>query len=117
MGRIPPRRIGLNFRERLIRKWLNPPNIAARVKYDLLTGFDTACPSFNKIQFYRTSGVGGRDLRDLDGWLGKHTPRITTPKQDAHDYQRDNRSMLLEGGSVTETTHTLRLQMFPLSYC
>ena len=106
MGRIPPRRIRLNFRKRLIRKRLNPPNAAACVKYDLLTGFGTARPSFNEIHLYRTSGIGGGDLRDLDGWLGRHTSRITTGEQDTHDYERGNRSMLLEGGSVREGAHT-----------
>src|SRR5271156_2166602 len=106
MGRVPPRRIGLNFRKRLIRKRLNPPNAAACVKYDLLTGFGTARPSFNKIQLYRTSRIGGGDLRDLDGWFGRRTPRSTTGEQDTQDYERDNRSMLLEGGSVRGGAHT-----------
>src|ERR1700677_2029975 len=97
MCRVPPRRIGLNFRKRLIRKRLNPPNVAACVKYDLLTGFGTARPSFNKIQLYRTSRISGGGLRNLDGWLGRHTPPITTGEQAAHDYEMDNRSMLFEG--------------------
>ena len=106
MGRIPPRRIGLNFRKRLIRKRLNPPDVTTRVKYDLLTGFHATCPSFNKIQLYWPPRIGGGDLCDLDGWLGRHTPRITTPMQDAHNYESDNRSMLPEGGSVREGAHT-----------
>src|ERR1700678_3533626 len=85
MGRVPPRRIGLNLRKRLISKRLYPPNVAARVKYDLLTGFGPVRPSFNKIQLYRTSRIGGGDLRDLDGWLGIHTPRPATDEQDARD--------------------------------
>ena len=97
MSRVPPRRIRLNFRKRLIHKRLNPPNVAACVKHDLLTGFHAARPSFNKIQLYRTSRIGDRDFRDLDGRLGRHTPRITTGEKDANDYKRETRSPLLEG--------------------
>jgi hypothetical protein len=96
----------LNLRKGLIRKRLNPPNVAARVNYDLLAGFGAAGPSFDKVHLYRASRIGGGDLRDLDGWLERHTPRITTGEQDTHDYETDNRSTLLEGGSVREGAHT-----------
>jgi len=89
MGRIPPRRVGLDSRKRLIRKRLNPPNTAACVKYDLLTGFHAACPSFNKVQLYWTSSTGGGDSSDLEGRLGRNALRITTGEQDANDYERE----------------------------
>src|SRR6202161_1950405 len=100
MGRVSPCRIRLNFRKRLIRKRLNPPNVTTCVKYDLLTGFHAARPSFNKIQLYRTSRIGGGDQRDLNGWLGRHPIRIAGSEKDAQEHEKSIRSMLCDGGSA-----------------
>src|SRR6202020_2388287 len=98
MGRVSPCRIGLNFRKRLIRKRLNPPNVTTCIKNNLLTGFHAACPSFNKIQLYRTSRIGGGDQRDLNVWLGRHPGRIAGREKDAHEHEKSLRSMLFDGG-------------------
>src|SRR5277367_183469 len=105
MGRVPPRRVGLDFRKRLIRKRLNPPNAAACVKYDLLTRFGAGCPPFDKVQLHRTSRIGGGDKRDFNVWLGRYPTRIAGREKEAHEHEKDIRSMLLEGGSVRATCH------------
>src|SRR3984957_19720126 len=98
MGRVSPCRIRLNFRKRLIRKRLNPPNVTTCVKYDLLTGFHASCSSLNKIQLHRTARIGGGDKRDLDFWFGRHPIRTAGREKDAHEQEKFIRVMLFDGG-------------------
>jgi hypothetical protein len=106
MGRVPPRRIGLDIRKRLIRKRLDPPNAAARVKHDPFTRFGAARSTFHEIHLNWTSRTFSGDSRELDGWFGKKAPRMTTGKQNAPDYERDNRSLLLEQAIVRGGDHS-----------